>query len=185
MYSQDQYEKLVTEQLKELGHDLNSNGLVETPARVAKYHLEHLQAGGNPVEEAAKLLKEFDAPGPGIWDAIQSSFFSQCEHHLAPFFGVAQVVYLADKSIVGCSKIHRALDVIGRRPQVQERVALEMTEAMMQFQPVGVLVDLRAQHTCMICRGIRDPQAVTRTRVLRGAFEHDADLRTQALSMLM
>lgn len=185
MASHENYEKLVAEQLEQLGFDLSSNGLQETPARVARYHLEHLQADGDTVEEAAKLLKEFDAPGPGIWDTIQSSFASQCEHHLAPFFGTAQVVYLADKSIVGSSKIHRALDIIGRRPQVQERVAVEMAEAMMQFKPVGVLVDLTGRHTCMICRGIRDPQAVTRTRVLRGAFEHDADLRAQAISMLI
>ena len=184
MFSHDEHEKLVADQLKNLGHNISSNGLHETPARVARYHGEHLRADGDPGEEAVKLLKEFDAPGRGIWNQIQSSFSSTCEHHLAPFFGVAQVVYLAGKSIVGCSKIHRALDVIGRRPQVQERIALEMAEAMMQFQPVGVLVDLTGRHTCMIGRGIRDPQAVTRTRVLRGVFEHDADLRAQAISML-
>ncbi len=185
MSSHAKCEKLVAEQLELLGFDLNSNGLQETPARVARYHGECLLAGGDPVEEAAKLLKAFDAPENGGLIAIQSSFFSQCEHHLLPFEGIAQVVYLPGKLITGLSKINRALDIICRRPQVQERVGAQMADAMMILEPIGVLVDLQGRHSCMTCRGVRDPQSRTRTRVLRGDFIHDADLRTQAILMLM
>ena len=178
------YEGLVAEQLKQLGHN-NSNGMSETPMRVTKYHKEHLQASGDPIEEAMKALKIFDAPENGGMINVKSGFASVCEHHLVPFFGTVQVVYLPNKQITGLSKIHRVLEVLGKRPQIQERITSQLADVMMHLEPVGVLVDAIAEHMCMRCRGINDPLSVTRTRVWRGDFAYDADLQAQALSMLM
>ena len=179
------YEGLVAEQLEQLGHDIKDNGMRETPARVEKYHFEHLQANGDPVEEAIRELKVFDAPANAGLVNVKSGFASVCEHHLVPFFGTVQAIYLPDKRITGLSKVSRALDVLSKRPQIQERITSELADVMMHLEPVGVLVDVMAEHMCMRCRGINDPLSMTRTRVVRGAFVHDADLRNQALSMLM
>jgi GTP cyclohydrolase I len=176
--------ELLDAHIKNLGYDTTTNGLEETPERVARYHSEYLQAGGDAIEEAAALLKPFDAPAPGVWVSTINSFSSTCEHHLAPFFGQARVVYLPDKHVTGLSKMYRALDVICRRLQIQERITVQMAEAVMRLKPVGVLVELTAQHTCMICRGICDATSSTRTRAMRGAFATDRDLREQAISLL-
>ena len=180
-----QYEALAAEQLKLLGHDIDGNSMSETPMRVAKYHSEHLRASGNPVEEAVKELKVFDAPEHTGLINVKSGFASVCEHHLVPFFGTVQVVYLPDKQITGLSKIHRVLEVLSKRPQIQERITAQLADVMMHLEPIGVLVDATAEHMCMRCRGISDPLSVTRTRVVRGQFATDVDLRNQALSMLM
>lgn len=185
MFLQEQYERMVAGLLELLGHDLSSNGLQETPARVARYHFEHLRADGDPVKEAAKILKPFDSPGGDVMVNVKCSFHSVCEHHLAPFYGVAQVVYLPKKKVTGLSKIERALEIIGQRPQIQERMSRQMVQAMMTLKPMGVLVDLTAQHTCMICRGIKDPQSMTRTRAAGGFFRIGSVYRTEAVSMLM
>ena len=181
----DLLEGLVAELLEGLGHKLDSNGLRETPARVIKDLSEHLQANGDPIEQAVKELKVFDAPENGGWVNVKSGFASRCEHHLVPFFGTVQVVYLPDKQITGLSKISRALDVLSKRPQIQERITSQLADVMMHLEPIGVLIDVLAEHMCMRCRGINDPLSVTRTRVVRGAFVHDGELRDQAVSMLV
>ena len=185
MNVQPQYRDLVAVQLEQLGHDINDNGMRETPARVEKYHMEHLQASGDPIEEAVKALKIFDAPKNSGLINVKSGFASVCEHHLVPFFGTVQAIYLPDKRITGLSKISRALEVLSKRPQIQERITSQLADVLMHLEPIGVLIDVMAEHMCMRCRGINDPLAVTRTRVIRGAFEHDRELRDQAMSMLM
>ena len=185
MSVQERYEALEAEQLELLGHDLNSNGMSETPMRITINHIEHLQANGDPIEEAVKELKVFDAPENGGLINVKSGFASVCEHHLVPFFGTVQTVYLPNKQITGLSKISRALEVLSKRPQIQERITSQLADVMMHLEPVGVLVDIIAEHMCMRCRGINDPLSVTRTRVWRGDFMYDAELRSQALSMLM
>ena len=178
-------EGLVARLLEGLGHNLDMNGLRDTPARVMRDLIENLQANGDPIEEAIKQLKVFDAPENGGLVNVKSGFASRCEHHLVPFFGTVQVVYLPDKQVTGLSKISRALDVLSKRPQIQERITAQLGDVMMHLEPVGVLVDVIAEHMCMRCRGINDPLSVTRTRVVRGQFAMDVDLRNQAVSMLM
>lgn len=180
-------EGLVAELLEGLGHKLDSNGLRETPARVIKDLGENLQGNGNgdPIEMAAEQLKVFDAPSNAGLINVKSGFASVCEHHLVPFFGTVQAIYLPDKRITGLSKISRALEALSRRPQIQERITSQLADVLMHLEPVGVLVDVLAEHMCMRCRGINDPLSVTRTRVVRGQFATDVDLRDQAVSMLM
>ena len=185
MILQQKYEALEAEQLKLLGHEIDDNGMRDTPARVERYHREHLQANGDPIEEAVKTLKIFDVPENGGMINVKSGFSSVCEHHLVPFFGTVQTVYLPNKQITGLSKIHRVLEVLGKRPQIQERITSQLADVIMHLEPVGVLIDVVAEHMCMRCRGINDPLSMTRTRVWRGDFMYDADLRAQALSMLI
>ena len=178
------YEELIREQLQMLGHDTTSDGLNETPRRVARVHMEHFNFSADPIAEAAAHLKPFDAPADSSFVSVSCSFSAFCEHHLLPFFGTAQVVYLPGEKITGLSKISRVLTTLCSRPQVQERITAETAEAMMSLDPQGVLVDLEAEHTCMKVRGINDPCSSTRTRLAVGGFEMDRDLREQAVAML-
>ncbi len=181
---QERYEETVRDQLVLLGHDPSVNGLAETPARVARFHQEHFQHQDDPIEEAARQLKPFDAPKHASLVAVTCSFSAFCEHHLLPFFGTAQVVYLPDKQITGLSKISRVITSLTSRPQIQERITSETAETMMRLKPVGVLVDLEAEHTCMRVRGVTDPCSSTRTRIALGQFKDNVDLRNQAVEML-
>ena len=185
MSVQQKYEALEAQQLELLGHDLSSNGMRETPWRVAIKDFELHQANGDAVEEAVKVLKVFDAPQNAGLINVKSGFSSVCEHHLVPFFGTVQAIYLPDQRITGLSKISRALEVLSRRPQIQERITAQLADVLMNLEPIGVLIDVIAEHMCMRCRGINDPLSVTRTRAMRGAFMQDRDLRDQAMSMLM
>ena len=178
------YEDLIRKQLTMLGHDTRVNGLAETPARVARFHQEHFQHHDDPISLAAEHLKPFDAPELKSMVAVTCSFSAFCEHHLLPFFGTAQVVYLPDEKITGLSKISRVITSLCSRPQIQERITAEAAEVMMRLKPTGVLVDLEAEHTCMRVRGINDPCSSTRTRIALGAFKEDKDLRDQAIAML-
>ena len=180
----DAYENLIREQLQMLGHNTKSDGLLETPERVARVHLEHFNYTEDPVADAALHLKPFDAPANPSLVSVRCSFSAFCEHHLLPFFGTAQVVYLPGEQITGLSKISRVVNELCKRPQIQERITSETAEVMMRLSPVGGLVDLVAEHTCMRVRGVRDACSSTRTRVATGDFKTDVDLRNQAVSML-
>ena len=103
---------------------------------------------------------------------------------MLPFFGTAQVVYLPQEQITGLSKISRVVASLCQRPQIQERITSETAEVIMRLSPVGVMVDLVAEHACMRVRGVKDACATTRTRTVMGAFKTDGDLRNQALAML-
>jgi GTP cyclohydrolase I len=178
------YEALIREQLEMLGHDTQADGLHETPQRVARVHMEHFHHSEDPIAEAAALLKPFEAPDDPGFVSVSCSFSAFCEHHLLPFFGTAQVVYLPDRQITGLSKISRVVNSLCRRPQIQERITSETAKVMMRLNPVGVLVDIQAEHTCMRVRGVRDACSSTRTRLAVGRFRDDADLRGQASDLL-
>ena len=178
------YEDLIRKQLTILGHDTRVNGLAETPSRVARFHKEHFQHHEDPIAMAATHLKPFDAPALKSFVSVSCSFSAFCEHHLLPFFGTAQVVYLPDEQITGLSKISRVITALCSRPQIQERITSETAEVMMHLDPVGVMVDLEAEHTCMRVRGVNDPCSSTKTRIALGSFQTDKDLRDQAIAML-
>ena len=178
------YEDLIRKQLTILGHDTRVNGLAETPSRVARFHKEHFQHHDDPIAMAASHLKPFDAPALKSFVSVSCSFSAFCEHHLLPFFGTAQVVYLPGEKITGLSKISRVITSLCSRPQIQERITSETAEVMMHLDPTGVMVDLEAEHTCMRVRGVNDPCSSTRTRIALGSFQTDRDLRHQAIAML-
>ncbi|MBQ7481974.1 MAG: GTP cyclohydrolase I, partial [Lachnospiraceae bacterium] len=108
-----------------------------------------------------------------------------CEHHLLPFYGKAHVAYIPDGRVVGLSKLARTVDIIGKKPQIQERMTAEIADAIMQYlKPKGALVMIEAEHMCMTMRGIKKPGSKTVTMVARGEFENNKDLRDEFFALL-
>lgn len=178
-------EAAVRELLAAIGEDPNREGLVGTPDRVARACEELF--GGIGQDPAAHLRKQFhEESGGGIVVVRDIPFHSMCEHHLLPFVGVAHVAYLPREGrITGLSKIARCMAGFAARPQVQERLTAQVADAMVaELEPEGVLVVMEAEHTCMTMRGIRAAGAKTTTIATRGAFDADASLRAEALSLL-
>ena len=178
-------EAAVRELLAAIGEDPNREGLVGTPDRVARACEELF--GGIGQDPAAHLRKQFHEESDGGIVVVRDiPFHSMCEHHLLPFVGVAHVAYLPREGrITGLSKIARCVAGFAARPQVQERLTAQVADAMVaELEPEGVLVVMEAEHTCMTMRGIRAAGAKTTTIATRGAFDADASLRAEALSLL-
>jgi len=165
------------------GEDPNRDGLAETPFRVVKSMLEFTE--GYREDPKVHLEKTFDVNSRELVIVKDIEFYSNCEHHLVPFFGVAHVGYIPDKKITGLSKIARMVDGYAKRFQVQERLTQEITDAMTEvLKPQGVMVVLEAKHMCICGRGIKKNDAETITSAVRGLFTHDAALRAEFLSLI-
>jgi GTP cyclohydrolase IA len=168
-----------------IGDDPKREGLADTPQRVAQMYAEIF--GGmqlNPVEEL-KVGYELGHREMVILKDIP--FYSMCEHHLLPFSGVAHVGYVpgTDGRVVGISKLARVVDIIARRPQIQERMATEIADAIMEgLKPDGVGVVIEAEHMCMTMRGIKKPGAKVVTSALRGIFSRRAATRAEFMSLI-
>ena len=181
----DKIEQGVRLMLEGMGEDPTREGLVDTPARVARA-LEECCSG---LHQSPEPLFEvsFDAECHEMVIVRDIPFYSLCEHHLLPFFGVAHVAYIpsSDGRVCGISKLARVVDVYARRPQLQERLCAQVADAIeANMHPMGVLVVMEAEHLCMTMRGVRKPGSRTTTSAVRGAFEkHDAT-RAEALSLI-
>lgn len=175
-------EDIATRLIQWVGEDITRGGLVKTPERFAKAW-RHWTSGYN-VDPSA-LLKTFTDGAEGYDEMVvlkSVPVWSQCEHHLAPFFGVAHVAYIPDKRIIGLSKISRIVDIFARRLQVQERLTNQVADALSEgLQPQGVGVILECRHTCMESRGIQQAGIVTSTCALRGVFRTDPSARAEFL----
>lgn len=154
-------------------------GLIETPMRYVKFLDEFL----NPPDFK---FTTFANDGKDEMVIVQDiAFYSLCEHHLAPFFGVGHIAYIPNKKIAGLSKIPRTLDMFARRLQNQERIAHQVAETLMEkLNPKGVAVVLKARHLCMEMRGIKKPGAQTTTSAMRGVFETDLNCRQEFLNLI-
>ena len=165
------------------GDDPDRDGLKETPFRVVKAFLEYTE--GYRIEPESHLEKTFDVNCKELVLVRDIEFHSMCEHHLAPFFGVAHVGYIPNEHITGLSKIARMVEGFARRFQVQERLTAQIADAMEKvLQPKGVMVVVEAKHMCMCGRGIRKPGSVTTTSAVRGVHLHEPDARAEFLSLL-
>ncbi len=154
-------------------------GLYETPGRVAKFYLEFLNP--KPFEFTMFEGEQYN----GIVISRDIPFYSICEHHLAPFFGVAHVGYLPDKRIVGISKLARTVDLYARRLQNQERMMTQIAETLMEkLEPKGVAVVVKARHLCQEMRGIQKPGIETVTSTMLGVFRDDLNARNEFLKLL-
>lgn len=156
--------------LEAIGEDPTREGLVETPARIARMY-EEVFAGMQ--DDAGKYLsKRFKCENNEIVLEKDITFYSMCEHHLVPFYGKAHVAYIPNKEVVGLSKIARTVEVFAKRPQLQERMTAQIADAIMQeLDCAGAMVVIEAEHMCMTMRGIKKPGSKTVTCVARGAFE--------------
>ncbi|MDD6446130.1 MAG: GTP cyclohydrolase I FolE [Lachnospiraceae bacterium] len=169
--------------LEGIGEDINREGLLETPDRIARMCEEIF--GGLQEEAAVHLQKQFSATNNNIVLERDITFYSVCEHHLLPFYGKAHVAYIPDKRVAGLSKLARTVEVFARRPQIQENMTAEIADAVWEnLKPKGVMVMLEAEHMCMTMRGVQKPGTITSTIVTRGLFEEDFGLQQTFLQMV-
>ncbi len=177
-------ESLVRRLLENLGEDPNREGLVRTPDRVARSLAELTQGHAQSVEEAVgKGVFHEDCSEMVVVKDIE--FYSLCEHHMLPFFGRVHVAYIPNGRILGLSKIPRIVDVFARRLQVQERMTVQIAEAIQQVvDPKGVGVVADASHLCMMMRGVQKQNSSTMTSCLLGTFRSDFRTRSEFLGLV-
>jgi GTP cyclohydrolase I len=178
-------EAAIRELLLAVGEDPERDGLLSTPARVARALAE--QFSGLHEDPDTVLDTSFDENHAELILVRDIEMFSTCEHHLVPFFGKAHVGYIPgrDGRVTGLSKLARLVDGYARRPQVQERLTTQIAEALMRrLNPAGVIVVIEAEHLCMAMRGVRKPGATTTTSAVRGIFQNQASTRAEAMSLI-
>lgn len=157
--------------LKALGLDLEDESLRETPIRVARMYVEEIFSGLNPELKPKITLFENTSGYQEMLIEKDITFYSYCEHHLVPFFGVAHVAYFPKRHIVGLSKINRLVQFLARKPQVQERLTSEVgTELQRALRTNDIAVVMEAQHLCIASRGVEDIKSNTRTAFFGGKF---------------
>jgi GTP cyclohydrolase I len=175
--------RAVREILLAVGEDPDREGLLETPDRVARMYAEMFAGLGK--DPAEPLKKVFTQKYDEMVLVKDIAFDSMCEHHLLPFMGKAHVAYLPKGQIVGLSKIPRVVEILSRRPQVQERMTEELADLLMaKLDARGVGVILEATHTCMTIRGIRKPGSLFTTSAMRGGFKDNPSTRAELMSLI-
>jgi GTP cyclohydrolase I len=171
--------------LEGVGEDPDREGLLDTPRRVARMYEEVFSGLG---EDPAQLFeRSFGENHTEMVLVKDIPFYSVCEHHLVPFFGMAHVGYIPGKEgrICGISKLARLIDVFARRPQVQERLTSQVANTLVErLEPQGVIVVIEAEHLCMSMRGVKKPGSRTTTSAVRGAFKDSQKTREEALSLI-
>ncbi|MBN6050840.1 GTP cyclohydrolase I FolE [Nonomuraea sp. RK-328] len=190
MSSQDvdlgRIEKAVREILYAIGEDPDRDGLLDTPARVARAYAEQFSGLGQNPEDV--LNKVFDVDHDEMVLVKDIEVYSTCEHHLVPFHGFAHVGYIPNDrgQVTGLSKLARLVDVYARRPQVQERMTSQIADALMHvLEPRGAIVVLECEHLCMTMRGVRKPGAKTVTSAVRGDFRTSDKTRSEAMALIL
>ncbi len=171
--------------IEAIGEDPKRQGLIETPRRVAEMYSELFAGiGKDPREELNVGFEEGHREMVIVRDI---PFYSMCEHHLLPFYGVAHVGYVPnqDGRVVGASKLARVVEIVSKRPQLQERLTSAVAEAIMDaIKPDGVAVVVQAEHLCMIMRGTKKPGSSLVTSALRGIFRARIATRNEFFSLL-
>ena len=181
---QSRIEKAFTEIIEALGEDPNREGLLETPARVARFYAEVF--GGIHVDPGDVIDAFFgDEHYQEIVMVKEIPFYSMCEHHFVPFHGQAHVAYMPRGRVTGLSKLARLVDGYARRPQMQERLTAQVANCLDdRLNPLGVLVVIEAEHLCMSMRGVKKPGSKTVTSAVRGVMETNPATRAEAMSLL-
>ncbi|MFP7366230.1 GTP cyclohydrolase I FolE [Corynebacterium callunae] len=175
----------VRELLIAVGENPEREGLLETPARVARAYKEIF--AGLHEDPPAVLEKTFSEGHEELVLVREIPIYSTCEHHLVPFYGVAHIGYIPGKSgkVTGLSKLARLADMYAKRPQVQERLTSQIADALVdKLDAQAVAVVIEAEHLCMAMRGIRKPGAVTTTSAVRGGFKTNAASRAEVFTLI-
>jgi len=165
--------------LEAVGEDPTREGLLETPARVARAYEELL--AGYQLDPASVLSTSFESDGYDEMVVLRGiDFYSLCEHHMLPFIGEVVIAYIPHGRVVGLSKLARLVDVFAKRLQIQERMTRQIAEAVQEhLKPVGYGVVVKATHLCMCARGVRKPNGVMVTSKIGGAIRDDARARQE------
>jgi GTP cyclohydrolase I len=181
--NREKIESHVREILRLVGEDVDREGLLDTPARVTRMY-EEIFAGydSDPREILGVTFDEKHGELVIVKDIV---YYSQCEHHMAPFFGKVHVGYIPSGKIAGLSKFARLVEAVTRRLQVQERITTQIADIMQEvLEPQGVMVVVTGEHLCMCARGVKKPGSQTITSAVRGIFATDSALRSEFLSLL-
>lgn len=169
--------------LEGIGEDLGREGLLGTPGRISRMYEEIF--GGLDATPEQYLGTTFTVDNNEMVIERDITFYSMCEHHLLPFYGKAHVAYIPDGKVVGLSKLARTVDLIARKPQIQERMTAEIADALMEYlNPKGAIVMIEAEHMCMTMRGIKKPGSKTVTMVARGQFNDNKELKDEFFKMM-
>ena len=183
--SRAEAEMAVRTLLKWAGDDPEREGLIDTPARVAKAYEEFFSGyDADPQQMLARTFEEVE----GYSDIVllqDIAFQSHCEHHVVPISGTAHIAYLPDNKVVGISKLARVLDAYARRLQTQETMTAQIASCINgALRPKGVAVIVKAQHQCMTSRGVNKPGVAMVTRTFTGVFKDDPAMETRLMNML-
>ncbi|MEY4361015.1 MAG: cyclohydrolase FolE [Actinomycetota bacterium] len=181
----DRAVRAVQELLAAIGEDPTRDGLLDTPARVARMWAEVL--GGTNDDPDHHLSRTFEIEHDEMVLVRDIPFTSVCEHHMLPFSGTAHIAYLPGTTgrFTGLSKLARLVEGYARRLQVQERLTSQLADAMQSMlEPVGVLVVVEAEHSCMSIRGVRKPGTKTVTTAVRGIYRTDAAARSEVMAFI-
>ena len=169
--------------IEAIGEDPSREGLVDTPRRIAEMY-EELFVGLHQ-DPREVLSTSFQEPHREMVILKNIPFYSLCEHHFLPFHGQAHVGYVPKGRIVGASKIARVVDILARRPQLQERLTGQVADAITEgLSPDGVAVVIEAEHLCMTMRGVQKPGTILITSATRGAFRRRAVTRSEFLALV-
>ncbi len=185
MIDEAEIRKAVATIIKAIGEDPNREGLVDTPRRVAEMYAELFM--GLDIDPKQELAVGYELGHREMVIARDIPFYSMCEHHLLPFYGVAHIGYIPDVSgrVVGLSKLARVVEIMAKRPQIQERMTTDIADAVMDgLKPSGVAVVVQAEHLCMIMRGVKKPGSSVITSAIRGVFRTHPDSRAEFFSLL-
>ena len=185
MVDQDKIKVAMTSIIEAIGEDALCERLKDTPQRIAEMYAELFS--GMDVDATAELSVSFDEGHQEMVILRDIPFYSMCEHHLLPFYGVAHVGYIPSMSgkVVGISKLARVVEIYARRLQLQERMTKQIADAIFEaLQPDGVAVVIQAEHLCMTMRGIKKPGANVVTSATRGTFRTKTATRSEFLSLI-
>ena len=185
MFDEARIRASVASIIEAIGEDPKREGLADTPKRVAEMYNELFMGLGKNPREELKVGYELGHREMVILKDIP--FYSMCEHHFLPFYGVVHVGYIPNEEgrVVGISKLARVVEIIAKRPQIQERMATDVADAIADgLKCEGVAVVIEAEHLCMVMRGIKKPGASVITSALRGRFRSHAASRAEFMSLI-
>ena len=169
--------------IEAIGEDPQREGLAETPRRIAEMYEEFFS--GLTQDPVAVLATGFDESHEELVVLRDIPFFSVCEHHFLPFYGIAHVGYVPKGRVVGASKLARALDILARRPQIQERLTGQLVDCILTAaSPDGVAAVLSAEHTCMTLRGAKKPGSKIVTSASRGILRTQASAKQEFIALI-
>ena len=185
MFDEAKIKEAVTSIIRAIGEDPSREGLLGTPGRVAEMYAElFMGLGRDPKEELSVSFEEGHREMVVVKDI---PFYSMCEHHLLPFYGVSHIGYIPNSEgrVVGASKLARVVEIVAKRPQIQERMTTQIADAITDaIKPDGVAVVVQAEHLCMVMRGIKKPGSALVTSALRGIFRSRTETRNEFFTLL-
>lgn len=185
MFDEAKISAAVVSIIEAIGENPRREGLVDTPQRVAEMYAELF--GGIDTDPREELMVGYELGHREMVIVRDIPFYSMCEHHFLPFYGTVHIGYIPDVRgrVVGISKLARVVEIIARRPQIQERMTTEIADTIMDgLNPSGVVVVIRAEHLCMVMRGVKKPGSNIVTSAIRGAFYTHPESRMEFFSLL-